>query len=682
MALMYRKVLSVITQPPSSRSDSMIEQLFPWFQKKSELFKSLQRDVMKDIIRNCEFITCHRDDVIIQQSDTGNRFYIILGGQISIYINNKIEEDEASGSVESGRLRKKTAAEVPGYKAIDRSVYGAFVTTLGEGKSFGEVALITEDCVRTATVIADTKTDLLVVSRELFNRCLRAAQEQEFNAKMAFANTCEYFCNWRPKYKKQVAMSLIRRKAAFDEKIVKQGSSVEGIFFVIKGQVKITMDPSSHWRQNSAVWQVDSCFWTKVMRPDFRSKLCGMESAKVEEQERSRRDVEVCIAAPLEAIGEVEVSLDIPTYLQTATAIEPCELLLLTKRAYDRLVLKKYTKTADALIAQSRNKIGRRLERFSKNDNPYFLRCLWLKLHIDDQKSPQDGSSTSESKLSFINTTKELGAKASGASFSIGKTQADHWQTFSPAKQQASQSAIWTTFNKKMGGEGRGATGLTSICEEAKYSRREQTKITRRKPLSGQREALKRTETLATILPINEKAKLEGAANEKVGANFQPASPLSPKEEMVRSATVTGLSELDRWIYSPRGEEKQTKYKEECTDWETSDEALSMLESRLKTWLSELESTDKKPKRVFRLRRFSSDNAAPPLPGQKVIMSPRRNKSDTEWTVGSDEDDDKTLAYSDSPVESMEDYSLLRYKPRRASRLSMSSDGADGSDAY
>lgn len=42
-----------------------------------------------------------------------------------------------------------------------------------EGKSFGEVALMSEDSVRNATVIADEETDLLVISRELFNRSMK-----------------------------------------------------------------------------------------------------------------------------------------------------------------------------------------------------------------------------------------------------------------------------------------------------------------------------------------------------------------------------------------------------------------------------------------------------------------------------------------------------------------------------
>lgn len=47
------------------------------------------------------------------------------------------------------------------------------IFAIEEGKSFGEVALMSEDSVRNATVIADEETDLLVISRELFNRSMK-----------------------------------------------------------------------------------------------------------------------------------------------------------------------------------------------------------------------------------------------------------------------------------------------------------------------------------------------------------------------------------------------------------------------------------------------------------------------------------------------------------------------------
>jgi hypothetical protein len=57
-----------------------------------------------------------------------------------------------------------------------------FCTNLtDEGQAFGEVALIKEDCVRTASVVTDDNTDLMVVDRALYNRSVRDVLEREFN---------------------------------------------------------------------------------------------------------------------------------------------------------------------------------------------------------------------------------------------------------------------------------------------------------------------------------------------------------------------------------------------------------------------------------------------------------------------------------------------------------------------
>ncbi len=40
----------------------------------------------------------------------------------------------------------------------------------GVGTVFGEVALINPDCVRTASIVADEKLDLVVIDRELYKR--------------------------------------------------------------------------------------------------------------------------------------------------------------------------------------------------------------------------------------------------------------------------------------------------------------------------------------------------------------------------------------------------------------------------------------------------------------------------------------------------------------------------------
>ncbi len=47
------------------------------------------------------------------------------------------------------------------------------VTLSGPGATFGEVALISEEAVRTASIIIDEPSDLIVIDRQLYNRSVK-----------------------------------------------------------------------------------------------------------------------------------------------------------------------------------------------------------------------------------------------------------------------------------------------------------------------------------------------------------------------------------------------------------------------------------------------------------------------------------------------------------------------------
>lgn len=102
------------------------------------------------------------------------------------------------------------------------------------GRSFGELALINADCIRNATIIADEKTDLVIVNRDLYKRSLHEFQSKDFEERKRFVDSHAMFDNWLPKYKKQMAMSLRREKVLFDSTIVRQGAPVDGIMFLLR----------------------------------------------------------------------------------------------------------------------------------------------------------------------------------------------------------------------------------------------------------------------------------------------------------------------------------------------------------------------------------------------------------------------------------------------------------------
>ena len=51
------------------------------------------------------------------------------------------------------------------------------------GFSFGELALINKDCIRNASIVTDETTDLLVLERDVYDRCLKSAQSADLQEK-------------------------------------------------------------------------------------------------------------------------------------------------------------------------------------------------------------------------------------------------------------------------------------------------------------------------------------------------------------------------------------------------------------------------------------------------------------------------------------------------------------------
>jgi len=113
--------------------------------------------------------------------------------------------------------------------------YVLFHTNLtDEGQAFGEVALIKEDCVRTASVVTDDNTDLMVVDRALYNRSVRDVLEREFNEKTEFVEKNPLFKHWLPKMKKSMTIALQKETMHYGSPIVRQGQPVENVFFILR----------------------------------------------------------------------------------------------------------------------------------------------------------------------------------------------------------------------------------------------------------------------------------------------------------------------------------------------------------------------------------------------------------------------------------------------------------------
>ncbi|XP_074659858.1 uncharacterized protein LOC141912511 isoform X2 [Tubulanus polymorphus] len=608
----YDQVVSVIDKPPSSRTTGEINALIPFFLKKSELFKSLKTDILIDIIRNCLFKRVERDFVLIKQGEKGDCFYIILSGKVAIYISNALadegnltgtvddeaddERDELLGDEDFKKEEKK--------KPLDRSKFGNYIAPLDTGKSFGELALINKDCVRNASIIADETTDLVVVDRELYNRSLKAAQLAEFEERNTFVSECPYFSNWQQRFKKQMAMSLVKVKIPYDGCIVKQGDPVVGLYFVLRGQSKVIMDPTQHETQYPQYYPIEdfevnaerneeleellnSTKKKQSLAPVQTDVIRGPPSAEVLKRrkgalEHRRKIYEICVIGPREVIGDMELSMELPTYMQTLHCMQATEVYSLDMKNFERLVSRKNPWTVEAMRNSAEVKIESRAMRFDKHIP--LLNALMHKI-ADSHFQKEKQHMPKEDKPNYL----EMISPQRGPLIDL----------FGPG----------TVFYRNR------------MREKA---RRE----AKRKNFGFQNPA-----AVSWGLKM---AALSNMVNAASGANNLGDDNLSlPRLTTLVCHNDQNQATGNAFLTDVNGD------REDVDDWETSDRALSQLEARIRQWhevLEKIEPLHARPrftyqtqhsgnnpdKKVVLMRRFQKDETMKIAPGKKVVIRKRK----------------------------------------------------------
>ena len=149
--------------------------------KQIEFFKKLSLHVCIEIGKVAGYQKVRRGDVIFYQGSIATAFYVIVTGCVSVSINDVTSGDEL------------------GYE----------VSVLGPGKSFGELALISEASTRNATVKALEETEILVIEKVDFEKILKISYDLEQQEKISFLQKVPVFsdCTMRELIKISVAMN-------------------------------------------------------------------------------------------------------------------------------------------------------------------------------------------------------------------------------------------------------------------------------------------------------------------------------------------------------------------------------------------------------------------------------------------------------------------------------------------
>ena len=142
---------------------------------------------------------------VFKQGDTGNLFYIVLRGEVDVFVSHMGMQ----------------------FKAV----------TLPAGGSFGERALLTSE-PRAATVTCVQDSDFLVISKRDYLRVLREVHEREFSQKILFLKTVRYFEDLPTKIIEDIAAKFTKKRFGSNELIVKEGERRTHLYIIRNGECR------------------------------------------------------------------------------------------------------------------------------------------------------------------------------------------------------------------------------------------------------------------------------------------------------------------------------------------------------------------------------------------------------------------------------------------------------------
>ncbi|XP_044736448.1 cAMP-dependent protein kinase type I regulatory subunit isoform X1 [Chrysoperla carnea] len=165
---------------------------------KNVLFSHLDENERSDIFDAMFPVNCLTGEAIIQQGDEGDNFYVIDQGEVEVYVNSEM------------------------------------VTTIGDGGSFGELALI-YGTPRAATVRAKTDVKLWGIDRDSYRRILMGStirKRKMYEEFLSRVSILESLDKWE-----RLTVADALEPVSFEDKetIVRQGEPGDDFYIIVEG---------------------------------------------------------------------------------------------------------------------------------------------------------------------------------------------------------------------------------------------------------------------------------------------------------------------------------------------------------------------------------------------------------------------------------------------------------------
>ena len=126
-------------------------------------FKGIKEEMFKELATSAVMHDFDASDTVFKEGDMGDRFYIIIHGEVTVETTDTSAGDEGEG--EGGQESAAAQSNDEGDRKSNTKQLGV----LGPGKYFGEMALV-QQCERTASVICKTHAILMSIEASVFHK--------------------------------------------------------------------------------------------------------------------------------------------------------------------------------------------------------------------------------------------------------------------------------------------------------------------------------------------------------------------------------------------------------------------------------------------------------------------------------------------------------------------------------
>ena len=127
-------------------------------------FKGIDPEVFSDLAMNVEMHEFNRDECVFREGSVGERFFIIVHGEVRIEAMQESEDPSPRSSDKAAVSNKADKARINRSKSISMDI-----GHLGPGKYFGEMALVS-DQPRMATIMCNSHVILMSLGKEVFHK--------------------------------------------------------------------------------------------------------------------------------------------------------------------------------------------------------------------------------------------------------------------------------------------------------------------------------------------------------------------------------------------------------------------------------------------------------------------------------------------------------------------------------